>query len=126
MEFASRHLPLNAKYKAVMAIADSNPLRVLGVSNTFDVLPNTATLTTDEAQYYEGELIDIIYTMSENVDHMERYYGWVALFAHDVSDYSLPAAALQSTGYWHTGSTGTMEFASRHVRVTTMHWKELK
>jgi hypothetical protein len=122
IRFRSRNLPmLNSTYKAVMAIADSNPLRILGVSNTFDVLQNAATLVTDETQYYEGERIDITYTMSEDADNIERDFAWVALFAHDASDFSLPPAALQSTGYWWTSSTGTLQFWSGDLQLNSKY-----
>ena len=37
IQLLSRNLLLESKYKAVMAISYSDPLRVLGVSNTFEV-----------------------------------------------------------------------------------------
>ncbi|KAI2491477.1 hypothetical protein MHU86_23092 [Fragilaria crotonensis] len=124
MQFSSRNLPvLNAKYKAVMAITDSNPLRIIGVSNTFDVLQNAAILMTDETKYYEGETIDITYTMSQDTDNMEWGFAWVALFAHNVSDYSLPPAAFQSLGYWMRDSTATMQFSSRNLPALNAKYK---
>jgi hypothetical protein len=122
-QFSSRNLPLDSKYKAVVAIAYSNPRRILGVSNPFEVVPNAAILTTDETQYYEGETVDVTYTLSQGSDNMEWGFAWVAFFDHNVSDYSLTPAALQSTWYWNSGNSGTMQFSSRNLPALNATYK---
>jgi hypothetical protein len=77
-----------------MVMADTNPPYILGVSNSFDVLQNSASLTTDEFQYYEGELIDVTFTMNQTVDTLEPRFAWIGLFRQDVQNYSLPSTGL--------------------------------
>jgi hypothetical protein len=89
MQFSSRNLPVDSKLKAVMVMADTNPPYVLGVSNSFDILLNSAMLTTDESQYFVGELIDVTLTMNQTLDNPEYKFAWIGLFRHDVQDYSL-------------------------------------
>ncbi|KAI2508646.1 hypothetical protein MHU86_5829 [Fragilaria crotonensis] len=116
IRFSSSNLPTrNAKYKTVMAMTNSNPLRILGVSNSFEVILNAANLTTDENLYYEGEWIDITFTRSQDANNHEWRFAWVALFAHNVSDYSLPPAAIQFLGFGYLGSTATIPFSSRNL-----------
>ena len=112
--FSSRNLPFDSKVKAVMVIRNSNPPRILGVSNSFDVLQNFAMLSTDETQYFEGELIEVTYNMNETVDIREYGFAWVGLYAHNVSDYSLPPVALPYD-YWTVAKTGTISFSSRNL-----------
>jgi hypothetical protein len=57
---SSRYMPvLNSKYKAVMAVRDSQPLRILGVSGCFESVPNPAALATDKLQYNEANSVTI-------------------------------------------------------------------
>ncbi|KAI2492742.1 hypothetical protein MHU86_21817 [Fragilaria crotonensis] len=59
MTLSSRNMAaLNSKYKAVMAVFDSNPLRILGVSSCFEVLPNPAGLATDKLHYNDAKSIE--------------------------------------------------------------------
>jgi hypothetical protein len=117
--FSRSDLPaVKSKYKAVMALSGSNPLRILGVSNSFDVLPNSAALTSDKTQYYEGELINVTYTMNRDSDNMEAGFAWIGLFAYNVTRYSLysiPKDAYQFAGYGMAGNSGTIALSSKNL-----------
>ncbi|KAI2492739.1 cell adhesion [Fragilaria crotonensis] len=124
ISLSSRNLPqLNSKYKIVMAITDSDPPRILGVSDSFDILPNSAALTTDDTQYYDGEVIDVTFTLSQDVDNIEDYFAWVGLFAHNVSDYSLPPAARQYVEYTPANNSGTISLYTTSLPEVNSKYK---
>lgn len=105
---------LNSKYKAVMAMVNpkpmlySKPMRILGVSNAFDVLPISATLTTGKKYYYEGELMNVTYTLSQDKVNMEGGFARIALFPYNVTDYSDPACPLNLAGFGMVGNSETI------------------
>jgi hypothetical protein len=89
---------LNTNYKAVMAIANSDPLRIVGVSEAIDVLPNSAAVVTDKSRYVAGTLIYVSYTMSSTADSLETGFAWVGLFPLNVQNYSaVPLTRSQSS-----------------------------
>ncbi|KAI2508648.1 hypothetical protein MHU86_5831 [Fragilaria crotonensis] len=97
---SSRNMPaLNPTYRAVMAVNGSNPLRILGVSDAFDVIQNKAILETDETQYYEGEWIEVTFTMDQEADDMEYNFAWIGLYPENAQNYSLPPAAIEYSNY---------------------------
>ncbi|KAI2508645.1 hypothetical protein MHU86_5828 [Fragilaria crotonensis] len=117
ISFSSRNL-VNNRYKAVMAITDSDPTHSWR-EQPLMVLQNSANVTTDETQYYEGELIDVTISMRQEVDNLEWRFAWVALFVHDASDYSLPPAAVQFLGY--LDKTATILFSSMDLQFDSTY-----
>jgi hypothetical protein len=97
-----------------MVITDSTPPYILGVSNSFDVLPNSATLTTDKSQYYDGEWVDVSFTMNQTVDSLEYKFAWIGLFRQDAQNYSLPPLDAQFYYPWLANPT---RFSSRNLPV---------
>jgi hypothetical protein len=74
---STRFLPaLNSKYKVVMALDSFDPLRILGMSDAFDLLPYSAALATDESRYYEAELIEVtFFTMNAMVNRVQDNFA---------------------------------------------------
>ena len=60
------------------------------------IAPTQASLSTDENRYYQGELIDVTFTMNPALDNLEYDAAWIGLFLHDATTYSIPARATQS------------------------------
>ncbi|KAI2492738.1 hypothetical protein MHU86_21813 [Fragilaria crotonensis] len=121
--FSSRNLPrLNSKYEAVMAISGSDPLQILAVGDAFNVLQNSASLSTEKAQYYDGELIDVSFTLSLDVVNLETSFAWIALYPQEVQNFSL-SQALSEPAYWSAGSIGTFAFSSKDLPASSSKYK---
>jgi hypothetical protein len=84
-----KHADANSAITDALESTAYSPASSRGLQLSQDITPTQASLFTDESQYYEGELIDVTFTMNQTVDNLEYKFAWIGLFRQDVQNYSL-------------------------------------
>jgi hypothetical protein len=99
-----------------IALLYANSMAILGFSSSFSVRGTGAELVTDARQYVKGELINVTYTLHDEVSNMAVGFAWIALFNsnedwHDHKLAATPRIYTVSNGYSDTVSFSSDQLA---------------
>jgi hypothetical protein len=99
-----KHADANSAITDALESTAYSPASSRGLQLSQDITPTQASLFTDESQYYEGELIDVTFTMNPTVENLEDKFAWIGilpsgrpkLLPHSTETRILPSVDRQS------------------------------